>query len=153
MSQYLLDPYKPFPGFATLDNRRNKGQNCFFTGYVAFFSKILCFQQPCVLQKWRFNLHKKCQITLLFLGSVCFTGCYCGVENFVSLQFFVSNTQTVFPSKSMFSKGPSHFVLPLKSWVFEFSPERGSPTSVIDHVLTSQDYKKNWTCQDLTYDF
>ena len=28
----------------------------------------------------------------------------------------------------------------LKSWGFEFAPARGSPASVSDHVMTSQDY-------------
>ena len=42
----------------------------------------------------------------------------------------------------MFSKGPSSFVLCLESWGFGFSTALGSPASVIEQVMTSQEYIK-----------
>ena len=42
----------------------------------------------------------------------------------------------------MFSKGPSFFVLLFVNLGLYFAPARGSPASVSDHVMTSQEYKK-----------
>ena len=41
----------------------------------------------------------------------------------------------------MFSEGPPYFVLLFVIMGF-FAPARGSPASVSDHVMTSQDYIK-----------
>ena len=63
------------------------------------------------------------------------------VENFVFVLFSVSNLQNVFPLKHIFSKGPSFCTFVCSHGALNFASR--SPESVIDHVLTSQDYIKD----------
>ena len=80
-------------------------------------------------------------VPLMRLGSLCSTEIFWKVENNVSVLFIALNLQTVFCLKPMFLKGPSFFVI-LFVWGFEFAPACGSPASVSDHVMTSQNHKK-----------
>ena len=48
----------------------------------------------------------------------------------------------VFTLKPIFSEGPSLFDIFLLLWGIDFAPASGSPASVSDYVMTSQDYIK-----------
>ena len=57
--------------------------------------------------------------------------------------FFRLKSLNCFPVKThVFGKPFVFCTFCLKSWGFEFAPARGSPASVIDHVMISQDYIK-----------
>ena len=58
-------------------------------------------------------------------------------------EFFFLRSSTCFPVKTQFFRRPFIFcTFSLYHWGFENAPARGSPSSIIGHIMTSRDYRK-----------
>ena len=83
----------------------------------------------------------KGDIHLMALGSWCPTGVFGRSREKCFLFFFLLKSSNCFPIKThVFGMSFIICTLCLKRWGFEFAPARGSPSSVTDLVMTSQDY-------------
>ena len=84
-------------------------------------------KKPKFFHKW-----KKC----LFFK----IGIFWKVEIFVSVLFFRLKSSIWFPARTHVFERSFFFVLLFVNMWLYFAPARGSPASVSDHVMTSQDY-------------
>ena len=90
----------------------------------------------------------KGQVRLLYLGKVHSTGLFgLGLKFFLFFSLKSSNGFHV--ETQIFRRSFIFCYFCLLPWGFDFAPARGRPTSVSDHVMTSQDYIKvehvrNW---------
>ena len=90
--------------------RERIGQILFFTGKIAFFSKICVFNKLLGLKEMILYLAQFLSEDIVVFRGPVFHSYFWTVKNFVSVLFFVWNVQTVFSWKSIL-KGPPLFVL------------------------------------------